>query len=105
MAEEKKKPAKRGRRKKEEVELEEKKEPAKRGRRRKVEVETEEVEKKETQRLSENNLASFSSNYLFGPIEGISNILTSSVEPCGCTVTPGVSVVVGTYPPSIYPPF
>ena len=47
----------------------------------------------------------FSSNYLFGPIEGISNILTSSGEPCGCTVTPGVSVVVGTYPPSIYPPF
>ena len=44
MAEEKKKPAKRGRRKKEEVELEEKKEPAKRGRRKKVEVETEEVE-------------------------------------------------------------
>ena len=40
MAEEKKEPAKRGRRKKEEVELEEKKEPAKRGRRKKVEVET-----------------------------------------------------------------
>ena len=47
MAEEKKEPVKRGRRKKEEVELEEKKEPAKRGRRKKVEVETEEVEKKE----------------------------------------------------------
>jgi len=47
MAEEKKEPVKRGRRKKEEVELEEKKEPAKRGRRKKVEVETEEVKKKE----------------------------------------------------------
>ena len=46
MAEEKKEPVKRGRRKKEEVELEEKKEPAKRGRRKKVEVETEEVKKK-----------------------------------------------------------
>ena len=47
MAEEKKEPVKRGRRKKEEIELEEKKEPAKRGRKKKVEVEVEEVEKKE----------------------------------------------------------